>query len=247
MNFRSRAVVALLAMLTLFSAVASAQEAATAEPVHHAFVIANVTLGAATQGTLTSAARQTVSPFWGTSLAYQVPMPFGGEVGGGFLVTPFVGFGVDYAYAYSHGNPAVAVRTDISDEMIGVTKLRRAETAAHLQIVVKPKTSRDTQLLLYGGPTYFKVNQEMIDSLFTSGASLDGYTFSEQTANAWGYNFGADMTAFLHRNAGLGVTLRYSRATVQMRDSAKALLGEDGTQPVTAGGFVFGFGLRLRF
>jgi hypothetical protein len=232
MTSPTRAVVALLGVLLAFSSLAHAQQTtAVTEPgPAHVYVFANATLREPAEGSFTSAA-----PYTGTSFTYRVSRLFGGDVGGGYLVQPFIGFGVAVSHAWSDGNPSVQGQE-------GATPLKRSETAVHVQVAVRPKTSENSQLLLYAGPTYYTVNQELITDVYQNA-----YYFSQNSATAWGYNVGADFAVFIHRNAGLGITFRYARANVQMVDSAAAMVGEEGTQPVTAGGFLYGFGVRLRF
>src|SRR3974377_639346 len=90
-----RAGVCLLAGLLLCSDLAHAQGAPPTEPGPRTFVIANVIVRAPNEGTFTSAARLTSPPYTGYSFAYKVPLLAGGDIGGGVLVTPSVGFGVD--------------------------------------------------------------------------------------------------------------------------------------------------------
>jgi hypothetical protein len=104
---------------------------------------------------------------------------------------------------------------------------------------------------VFAGPTYFKVSQETIASITFSQAfqvtgtgneiTIIGTPLNEADASEWGFHVGADVSWFTTRTAGVGASVRYSRATVELPDLGGVTIEHN------AGGFQAGVGLRLKF
>ncbi len=122
----------------------------------------------------------------------------------------------------------------------------RSETAVHIQarwlIPVSPKML----VTVFGGPSFFSVEQDIVSDLeFSESYPFDTATFTRaiaasQSESAVGVNIGGDVAYYFTPNVGVGGTVQYSGATVQMTVPS-------GTADVKAGGLQVGGGLRLRF
>lgn len=122
----------------------------------------------------------------------------------------------------------------------------RSETAVHIQakwlVPVNPKML----VTIFGGPSFFSVKQDIVNDFeYSESYPFDTATFSRaiaasQSESAVGVNVGGDVAYFLTPNVGVGGSVQYSGATVQMTVPS-------GTTDVKAGGLQAGGGLRLRF
>jgi hypothetical protein len=124
--------------------------------------------------------------------------------------------------------------------------LKREELAVHVQAIATAPVGDRLQILAFGGPSFFRVKQGVV-STFTWSESypFDEASFSSATTvdtdgSKLGYNVGADVGFFFSRRVGVGGTIRFSAATVEMDVAG-------GTHEVKAGGVQAGGGLRLRF
>lgn len=128
-----------------------------------------------------------------------------------------------------------------------VKGLDRKEQATHLMIGWVMPFGPKFDVLVSGGPSFFRVEQESVSDV-TIGEG--GSTFTTRPTIATnkksqtGYNVGADATYIVWQNdsvrVGAGGFVRYSKAEINM-----PMLATD--QPTDAGGMQFGFGARLRF
>jgi len=127
------------------------------------------------------------------------------------------------------------------------SKLDRKELGVHAQLqYVMPLTGR-LHAVLAGGPTYFRVEQQLVDAVqFDHEYPYDTATFRSTTSrrargSGVGFNAGADVVWTFSRRAGLGGSVRYARGSVD--------LGASGGRDVTAdaGGVQGGLGLRVFF
>jgi len=122
----------------------------------------------------------------------------------------------------------------------------RQEVAVHVQVRGVFPVSPRLLVTIFGGPSFFKVDQDIVsDFNFTETYPFDTATFtsavsSSQSESKAGINLGGDVGYFFSRQVGVGVTVMYSGATVQMTVPS-------GTADVKAGGGQIGGGLRLRF
>jgi len=127
-----------------------------------------------------------------------------------------------------------------------VAALDRADLAVHVQARAIAPLGPRMQLAVFGGPSFFHVTQDIV-STFTWADSypFDTATFaSATTVNATGskvgFNAGAEVAYFFSRRMGVGGTVQFSGATVEL-DAPR------GAQDVKAGGTNVGGGLHLRF
>lgn len=134
--------------------------------------------------------------------------------------------------------------------LTGSEPLDRKEMATHLNIgwVVPIGTKFD--VMVYGGPSFFRLTQEVIATVQPNeaGATASGIgatiTKAERKKSQTGYNVGLDATYIVWSNdsirLGAGGFMRMTSA-----DTEVEMLST--TQPTKVGGLQFGFGARLRF
>jgi len=132
----------------------------------------------------------------------------------------------------------------------GSEPLNRKELATHLNIGWVLPFSDKLDVLIYGGPSFFRLTQEVIDDVLPNetGATASTITATISTAerkkSVTGYNVGADATYILWSNdsvrLGAGGFVRFTGA-----DTTVQMLATE--QPTKVGGVQFGFGARLRF
>ena len=122
----------------------------------------------------------------------------------------------------------------------------RSETAVHIQAKWLVPVSPKILVTIFGGPSFFSVKQDIVNDFeYSESYPFDTATFSRaitasQSESAVGVNVGGDVAYFLTPNVGVGGSVQYSGATVQMTVPS-------GTTDVKAGGLQAGGGLRLRF
>jgi hypothetical protein len=128
--------------------------------------------------------------------------------------------------------------------------LDRKEAAAHITIgwVVPLRSNLD--LMLSGGPTFFRLTQEVISSVEHSETGATNSTVNaaldkeERKKSQTGFNVGADLTYLAWSNdsirVGVGGFVRYATADTEVEMLTTS-------QPTKLGGVQFGFGARLRF
>ena len=131
-----------------------------------------------------------------------------------------------------------------------VPGLDRKDQATHLNIGWVLPFSSKMDVMVYGGPSFFRVNQEVVSAL-TIGEQGGAFTtvvaqptITERKKSVTGYNAGVDATYIVWSNdsirVGAGACVRFTQAStdIDMLNSA---------QPTDVGGVQFGFGARLRF
>jgi hypothetical protein len=133
-----------------------------------------------------------------------------------------------------------------------VPGLDRKEAATHLMIGWVVPIGAKFDVLVSGGPSFFRLTQEVVSDVvpvensnnFATVAAHE--TITERGKSVTGFNVGMDATYILWQNdsvrLGAGGFVRFTQADfdVQMLDAGT-------TQPTKAGGIQFGFGGRLRF
>jgi len=122
----------------------------------------------------------------------------------------------------------------------------RSETAVHIQARWLVPVNTKMLVTIFGGPSFFSIEQDIVtDFEFSESYPFDTATFTRaiatsQSESAVGINVGGDVAYFFTPNVGVGGTVQYSGATVEMTVPS-------GTADVKAGGLQVGGGLRLRF
>lgn len=131
-----------------------------------------------------------------------------------------------------------------------VPSLKRNEHAVHLQFGYTFPINEKLDVMVYGGPTFFRVSQDVISDVTVGerGAPFDSViaqtTVTRLKENPVGGHIGADvtykLTSFNKVGLGVGGFLRYAGASTTLR-----VLETDVDSNV--GGMQFGVGLRARF
>jgi hypothetical protein len=134
--------------------------------------------------------------------------------------------------------------------LTGSEPLDRKEMATHLNIGWVLPFSEKLDVMIYGGPSFFRLTQDVISDAQPNETGATASTISatitttEQKKSQTGYNVGADATYIVWTNdsirLGAGGFVRFTRADM----TVPMLVNE---QPTQVGGVQFGFGARLRF
>jgi hypothetical protein len=128
--------------------------------------------------------------------------------------------------------------------------LDRKEQATHLTIGWVVPVGSKFDVMVFGGPSFFRLTQEVISSAVPNESSASGSTIGatittdERKKSQTGYNVGADATYIVWSNdsvrLGAGGFVRFTQADMDVDMLTSA-------QPTKVGGVQFGFGARLRF
>lgn len=160
------------------------------------------------------------------------------EIGGAVRLAQ--NFGVGMAYSRYNKERTATLKATVPSPVPGGNEstavrqipLQRDEEAIHLQLMYRIPVVKRLQVGVFGGPTYFRCLDDAVP-----GFGLDGdltynygpgdfdpnnYTWTVRFREvaqaihkdtAWGYNGGADITYMASRRVGVGVAMRYSRAS----------------------------------
>jgi hypothetical protein len=128
-----------------------------------------------------------------------------------------------------------------------VPDLLRAETAVHIQLAWFAPVDERVRLAIFGGPTVFRVEQDIVTGLeFEETFPFDEVALEEariarRKETVVGFHAGADIMYRMTRTLGVGAVARFSRGTVSVVT--------EGTQEadLTAGGLLLSGGIRWFF
>jgi Outer membrane protein beta-barrel domain len=136
--------------------------------------------------------------------------------------------------------------------LTGTEPLDRKEMATHLNIGWVLPLSEKVDVMVYGGPSFFRLTQEVINEVVPNetGATASTITATIHTAerkkSVTGFNVGADATYIVWQNdsvrIGAGGFVRFTQASTDVE-----MFAGSQPQPTDVGGVQFGFGARLRF
>jgi hypothetical protein len=176
------------------------------------------------------------------------------DVSGGVLLTRAVGVGVGVS-RYRRSTPVTLAASvphpfyfdrprTVSGDVAGLT---RAELGVHLQARGAFPVGQRLTVTLFAGPSYFDVSQDVV----TGVVYADAYPFDEaifQSAgtatgskSALGFNAGGDVAMFFTPRVGIGFSVQFAGANVDLPSTA------GGAIRVKAGGVSTGAGLRFRY
>jgi hypothetical protein len=134
--------------------------------------------------------------------------------------------------------------------LTGSELLDRKEMATHINIGWVLPISTKFDVMVYGGPSFFRLTQDVISNVVPNEAGATGTTIgstitvSERSKSVTGFNAGVDATYIVWENdsirLGAGAFARFSQASTEVEMLST-------TQPTDVGGMQFGFGARLRF
>lgn len=174
---------------------------------------------------------------------------------GGVGVRLWKDFGAGVAYSrFSRDNPANTdsrVPHPFHDnrprEVSGEARsLKRTDGALHLQAMYLVDLRGPMRLVLFGGPSFFRVEQEVVTLVrYAETYPYDTASFSAADTrsldhSAVGFNAGADVIWMFHRNVGAGGLLRFTRASLDLEIDNRSV-------SLDAGGFQVGGGVRVTF
>jgi hypothetical protein len=118
-----------------------------------------------------------------------------------------------------------------------ISDLKRTEIGIHPQLLwTRPLTDR-MDLALAGGPSFFRVSQDVLDGVTVAPGTQDATPSSgTQKGTANGFNVGADVTYTLTPRYGIGGFLRYAKGSIDL----------PSVSDLKVGGVQVGGGVRLR-
>lgn len=179
------------------------------------------------------------------------------DVGAGFRIWKNLSAGISY---HQEQNDADAAISGSAPHPIffnqprsfsaTASALGRKESAVHAQFGWMVPVNNRLDVLVSGGPSFFRLEQEVIASVTVTEkgppyteVAVSG-TREVRKSSATGYNVGADVSYMAWENdsvrLGLGAFIRYATA-----ETTVLMLATE--QPTTVGGLQFGFGARFRF
>jgi len=145
-------------------------------------------------------------------------------------------------------SPVVFNRPRTLDQ--AVPGLERKEKAVHLQFGWVVPINEKIDVLVYGGPSFFRLEQFVVSEVsFGEGNNntvVADPSIATRKKSQTGYNVGADATYIVWQNdsvrIGAGGFVRFAQASTDVEMFT-------GSQPQSTdvGGVQFGFGARLRF
>ena len=129
-----------------------------------------------------------------------------------------------------------------------VPGLERKEKAVHLQFGWVVPINEKFDVLVYGGPSFFRMEQDVVSDLTIGEGNNNTVVAQPQITTRKksenGYNIGADATYIVWQNdsvrLGAGGFVRFTQASTEVDMLTTP-------QPTDIGGMQFGFGARLRF
>ena len=178
----------------------------------------------------------------------------GFDAGAGIRVAGSFALGVAASYASRKAEAAVSARVPhpfffTRDRQVSglAAGLSRKEIGIHMQAQLLLAASESVMVTLFGGPSLINLTEDLVaDVRFRQHypfetASYDEALTQAQSGSGIGFNAGADLAYYFSDVAGVGVLVRYSRATVDLPSAG------GGTVGVPAGGLHVNGGLRVQF
>jgi len=183
------------------------------------------------------------------------PVKTGALVDGRVHVRLWKGFAAGVAFThYSHrGDASISARVPHPFQfnqlrtVEGTTSTRRGENGTHVQFAYIVPVGERLRVTGFAGPSWLSVEQTLVtDVQYSQTFPFDTATFSGATtrrssANAVGFNAGADVAWMFTRRVGVGGLVQYSAAQVE-QDA-----GDNRRITVDAGGIQTAVGVRLIF
>jgi hypothetical protein len=126
---------------------------------------------------------------------------------------------------------------------------QRSELVTHVHGIYTLHPARRVDLALSAGPSFFHVRQDVVtDVSFVDTYPFDAPVFTAATSlrvtatDAVGFNAGADVGMKLARHAGLGASVRFSKASVSL-----TMPNSTNTVSMDVGGTQLAGGVRVWF
>lgn len=183
------------------------------------------------------------------------------DVGAGYITGSLFGLGINISCT-SFENVAQLGATiphplvlGLPASAEGVTNrvLTRDETAISVFVTAVPVRTSRAEWRIFGGPTYFRVNAEMVNSVAYSQTSsvtplanaitITGFTAEDARGGGLGFHLGTDFTYFFTKMIGVRGGIRYNHAQITVKDEPLSKL----EQKLRVGGPLLFLGARFRF
>ena len=183
------------------------------------------------------------------------------DVGGGYITGSSVGLGInisrtsfeDGASLFTTIPHPVVLNSSASAQSVTNRGLKRKETAISAFVAAVPLRTSRAELRFFGGPTYFRVNTEMVQSVLYSQTSsvtpltnvitINGFTAVDAKGGGFGFHLGGDFTYFFTTMIGVRGGIRYNHARVTVKNEPLSKL----EQELKVGGPMLFLGARFRF
>jgi hypothetical protein len=196
---------------------------------------------------------------------YELPKSAALDVGAGYMITPLIGVGISVgATVHEHSAemrlhiPHPFFPNTFGDDL-GETDLvmQRIERTVNLQAMVVPVRGKRLRVRVYGGPTWFRIEQDAVSEIFynhfyfvrlpINGVEITNYDVRRISGTGWGVHGGADVSVFFTRILGVGAFARYGHGTVDFENVLSTNIGQPARVSIKAGGVEVGAGLRFKF
>jgi hypothetical protein len=189
---------------------------------------------------------------------------FAFDIGGGVRLVQNLGVGISYSRYRTDqtGDLAVSIPhpwfyNEHAFDNLDVP-LKRTEKALHIDAVYMFPLTERLQLAVFGGPTRFQYEQEVVEDFGLSSSIETDMSFNIELeepllrtleGSVWGYNVGADVIYLFSRNVGVGGLVRYSRASTDVENAFMTTRTEmsNTASKLELGGLQVFAGLRMRF
>lgn len=181
------------------------------------------------------------------------------DIGGGFRLMRQFSVGLAYS-AQTKQTREVTVNASVPSPLFFdtfraasavVPGLEHSEKALHLQALWHVPVTVEFDVTLFGGPTFFTVEDALVESIAVSeiggdfsSVNLSAIGTSTQRNTTTGFNVGLDTRYMFLRNIGVGAMLRYSRGSIDL--TLPSATATDDVK-INTGGLEIGAGLRVRF
>jgi hypothetical protein len=181
------------------------------------------------------------------------------------MITPVFGVGVSFSRTAHEDVATLSARVPhpifanayATDEAPTDEVMQRVEGGVNLQAMVVAAQNERFRFRVFGGPTYFRVEQDAVTAirydqefLFlqpVNAIEITQFDSARIEGTGWGFLAGADASVFFNRIIGVGGFAKFSRGNVDLENTLATAIGDDDLVSVKAGGFQVGGGLRLKF
>lgn len=251
--------------LSVVAAVTLCAAPATAQSLSASRAFANVNFGFQSQSQDVSQAGQ--FPLYDETGTFEASHSLEGgaffDIGGGYEILRNISIGASFTQrSKSTRDATVTARVphpvffDTLRDASGIASgLEHTERAFHFAAIWHMPVTVEFEVMLFAGPSFFNVKDELIESVTTSEVggdfsqvNLDTIAVSTQKHTAAGFNLGIDTRYMFNRNVsfirnvGVGAMLRYTHGSVTLTSPT----GGDDIK-TDAGGLEIAGGLRFKF
>ncbi len=174
-------------------------------------------------------------------------------IDGGVTVRVWGPIGIGVSGSYASSSTTAEVGASVPNPLVfgqprqvdGPADVAHTEVGVHIQAVYWVEPTPRTELIVSGGPSVFRVDQDFVsDVSYTQSypyttATYQSATVLRERQSVTGFNIGGEMGWKWTSHVGLSAGLRYSHATADFADTHATA--------VTIGGLHVGGGVRLLF